>query len=444
MIVLGLGSNLNDRLANLRAALTAIKKIPGMRVKQVSPVYLSQALLPEKASSNWDQSFLNVALRCEIDLEPLVLLQKLKEIEQALGRDLNAEKWSPRIIDIDILAASEHVINTTALTIPHPGLLDRPFALWPLADVAPFWRYPLPGIFQNKTAAELVESWGSRFTGNTLFHTHQIAQRIDTPQLMGIINVTADSFSDGGRFLETDKAMQQAMSLITSGAEILDIGAESTAPNAKAISEQEEWSRLEPILSAINALKDSYVIKPKISLDTRHVYIAEQALTYGIDWINDVSGLDNPSMRSLVKSSGKECVIMHHLSIPEDRSHVIARTEDVLQTVLQWGRQRLQELEKAGLDLDKIIFDPGIGFGKMAEQSLLLLQHVSEFTQLGCRLLIGHSRKSFMNNFTSMPHAERDLETAVISLYLLQQPVDYLRVHNVDLVARALRVWKTL
>src|SRR3990167_2734641 len=166
MIVLVLGSNIGDRLHHLRKALQAIKAIPHLTVEQVSPVYHSEALLPDNAPLDWDQPYLNVACRCDTTLEPLALLKQLKTIEWSIGRKPEIRHWGPRILDIDILAWDDRVIKSDLLTIPHENLLERPFALWPLADVAAFWRFPLAGPFENKMAAELVVSWGSRFSGD--------------------------------------------------------------------------------------------------------------------------------------------------------------------------------------------------------------------------------------------------------------------------------------
>lgn len=440
MVILGLGSNVGDRLANLRKALIAIENVPGIHIEQVSPVYLSDALLPENAPPEWDMPHLNLALRCETTLEPLELLKQLKNIEWSIGRKPEVRHWGPRILDIDILGWDDLVIQSDILTVPHESLQDRPFALWPLADVAPLWRFPFTGANEGKTAAQIVEKWGSRFSGDAPFRTRQIYQRVDTPRLVGIINVTPDSFSDGKNFLMAEDALQQALALVEAGAEIIDIGAESTSPNAKSIDAKIEWERLEPVLVAILAARSSFIIPPKISIDTRHVEVAAKALTLGVDWINDVTGLDNPAMRELIIGSNTDCVIMHHLSIPENRANVLPRNIDPVQTVFEWGEQRLAELEQQGLSRDRMIFDPGIGFGKMAEQSMILLKHIPIFKTLGVRVLIGHSRKTFLSLLSSRPFAERDVETLTISLYLAQQKVDYLRVHNVEMCARGLRV----
>ncbi|RDI41346.1 dihydropteroate synthase [Aquicella lusitana] len=444
MVILGLGSNVGDRMANLRKALIAIRQIPGMIVEQVSPVYLSDALLPENAPPEWDMPHLNLALRCHTTLEPLDLLDQLKKIEWSIGRKPEVRHWGPRILDVDILAWNSDIIKSERLTVPHESLQERPFALWPLADVAPDWRFPLNGPYHDKTAAEIGEQWGSRFTGNAPLRARQIYQRIDTPQLMGVVNVTPDSFSDGGAFLEAEKALQQALYLVYSGAEIIDIGAESTAPSAKPLTADIEWQRLEPVLAAIQAAKDKFMILPKISIDTRHSEVAAKALKQGVDWINDVTGLEDEAMRELVCTSKADCVVMHHMSIPASRQHVLPRHQDPVRLVYEWGAKQIDVLEKAGISRERIIFDPGIGFGKVAEHSLQLIRHTDVFKQLGTRVLIGHSRKSFLSLFTPHTFAERDIETLSIALYLAKQPVDYLRVHNVEMCARGFRVQAAL
>ncbi len=444
MVILGLGSNLGDKLANLRKSLAAIKKIPGMTVQQISPVYLSNALLPDNAPADWDMPYLNLALRCETALQPHELLKELKNIEWSIGRKPEVRHWGPRVVDIDILAWDDLIITSETLTVPHESLQFRPFALWPLADIAPLWTFPLEGPHHGKTAAQIVEQWGSRFTGTAPFQTRQIYQRIDTPQLMGAVNVTPDSFSDGGKFLLAEQAFNHISHLIYSGAELIDIGAESTSPTAKSIDADSEWARLEPILTLLKEAKQDFFITPKISIDTRHHQVAMKALDLGVDWINDVTGLDDPAMRDLIIQSKVDCVVMHHLSIPERRDHVLPRDSDPVKLVYEWGEKRLLDLERAGIPREKIIFDPGIGFGKMAEQSLLLMKNVQVFRQLGVRILIGHSRKTFLSLFSGMSFAERDIETMTMALYLAKHDVDYIRVHNVEICARGFKVMAAL
>jgi 2-amino-4-hydroxy-6-hydroxymethyldihydropteridine diphosphokinase / dihydropteroate synthase len=444
MIILGLGSNVGDRLLHLRKAWQALQQLPQLTIRQVSPIYLSDALLPDHAPPTWNQPYLNLALRCDTTQTPFTLLKQLKQIEQTMGRQPEKKHWGPREIDIDLLAWDDFIIQNEKLHLPQSQLPLRPFALWPLADVAPLWVYPLAGAHQGKTAAQLVESWGSRFTGEAPYHTRQIAQRIDTPRLVGILNITPDSFSDGGQWIHTEKALQQALALVRAGAEVLDIGAESTAPTATALTPEKEWQRLEPILIALKQVQAEFLLPPTISIDTRHVDVAEKSLDYGVHWINDVTGLDDPRMRQLIAHTPLRCVIMHHLSIPEKRHHVLPRHRHPLHFVYEWGEKRLNELLQDGITPEQMIFDPGIGFGKRAEQSLLLLKQVTSLSQLGVPLLLGHSRKSFLSLLSAQPSSERDIETTATSLYLAKQGVDYLRVHSIDMVARALKVMAAL
>jgi 2-amino-4-hydroxy-6-hydroxymethyldihydropteridine diphosphokinase/dihydropteroate synthase len=433
MVILGLGSNIGDRLANLRKAFRLLKNISNFNIEQVSPIYISDALLPKNADVSWNRPYLNLAIRVTTSLGPLALLEKIKSIEKQCGRDASID-WSPRIIDIDILAWDDLVKYDDKLHIPHEHLHERPFALLPLKDIAPFWIYPLPGPHQGKTAVEIATQWDPN---DIPFHTRTIAQRIDTPALVGIVNITPDSFSDGGKYLQTDSALQKIIALVEDGADVVDLGAESTGPKAKSIDPMEEWERLEPILCTILQQKSHMLIAPKISIDTRHAYVAEKALALGVNWINDVTGLDHAKMRAIVANKACDIVFMHHLGVPVSQSKLIPYNEDPVAHVYQWAEKRLLELD---IQRERLIFDIGIGYGKTPEQSLMLLKNISLFKKLGVRLLVGHSRKSFLSQFTQEPAANRDIETVAISEHLAEQEVDYLRVHHINHHARALKV----
>lgn len=444
MVILGLGSNTGDRLTNLRRAREMLALIPKLSIIQASPLYLSNALLPEQAPSSWDQPYINLALKCETTLQPHDLLQQLKNVEYAIGRKPLKRHWGPRVMDIDILAWDDLVFEDELLQIPHVHLPERPFALWPLADLVPSWVYPIKGIFQGKTAAEICSRWGSRFSGEAPLNTKQILHRIDTPRLVGILNLTPDSFSDGGKFPQVQTALRQAYHLASTGAEIIDLGAEATNPEAIPLDAEDEWDRLEPFLSAIKKELSYMFIPPKLSVDTRHTEVAEKALRLGVDWINDTSGLEDPKMRDLVAASRRECVVMHNLGIPSDKNRVLPYNQNPVEKILRWGEERIAEMENAGIAREKIIFDVGLGFGKNAEHSFDLLKNIKQFQALNTRLLVGHSRKSFMTLFTNKAPAERDLETAILSLHLANQGVDYLRVHDPEICSRSFKLAKAL
>ena len=169
MVILGLGSNVGDRLMYLRQALKCLQQHADIKVCQVSPVYESDAMLPPNAPNSWHLPFFNAAVACTTTLLPYAMLKALQEIELQLGRDQQHQHWGPRTIDFDILYWPGVAINSETLTIPHKGLYERPFALWPLIDVYSDWDYP----------RDILHEWNSRFTGNAPFGTRQVTYRID-------------------------------------------------------------------------------------------------------------------------------------------------------------------------------------------------------------------------------------------------------------------------
>jgi len=452
MLIIGLGSNVGDRLANLRQAVILLRQQAKILVHQVSPVYESDPLVLEDAApEDTSLPYLNAALSCETTLEPLELLEVVKDIERKIGRPSVYQRWSPRLIDIDILAWGDRVIYSERLKVPHVDLCERPFALFPLADLAPFWRYCVTKKkHSGKTAAAIVSKWGSRFSGEAPLHTRQLNHRIDTPQVVGILNITPDSFSDGGSYNLPEQAVAQAQKLFIAGADVIDIGAESTRPNnGAAITPKEEWRRLQPILEAITMHWKDIPFRPKISVDTRNAVTAERAIEkFNVDWINDVSGCDNLAMRSVLAAASHQevkIVFMHHLGIPPNSEMILSDDQDLVQQIYIWGMKRIEELLAAGIKIEQMIIDIGIGFGKSAIQSFELIQRIREFNKFcwpKIPLLIGHSRKLFLSQFTTKPFAERDIETVIISADLCRKDkhVDFIRVHNVELNMRAMKM----
>lgn len=380
-------------------------------------------MLPEGAPSSWNRPFLNLVVEGEADGSAAGWLEHAKAIEQELGpRD--SQHWSPRSIDIDLLLWGDESQASENLVIPHPELTRRAFVLTPLAHLAP--GLSIPGC--ERTVLEL---------------SREVAPR--TPLWMGVINVTPDSFSDGGRHLEWPDIETTVDEMVAAGAHLIDVGAESTRPGASAVSAREEWSRLEPVLGRLFAKWRGDLLRPLVSVDTRHASVAERALELGADWINDVGGLTTPEMQALARGSGATWVAMHHLTLPVELDRRLPDECDPVAEVSKWLEDRMTEWLAAGLDLDRIVFDPGIGFGKNALQSLRILRELESFAGYGLRLLIGHSRKSFMKHFAGdSAAAGRDLETLGASLALAAKPVEILRVHNVPAHARALAGWSHL
>lgn len=248
------------------------------------------------------------------------------------------------------------------------------------------------------------------------------------PRLVAIINVTPDSFSDGGQYEKPDSALAAIAAAISEGADVIDIGAESTRPGATALTAEQEWERLEPVLAGLSRFKGMHVV---FSLDTRHAANAKKALGYGIKWINDVSGFSSPDMVHVAAGSDCMLVVMHSLSVPADTSVTLPEHADPISELLHFATDRFAALEAAGIERERIIFDPGIGFGKTAAQSLDIIKRIHELQVLDVPLLVGHSRKSFLSQYAAGVSQDRDEATLAISKQLAAEGVDYLRVHDI-------------
>jgi dihydropteroate synthase len=234
-------------------------------------------------------------------------------------------------------------------------------------------------------------------------------------KIFGILNLTPDSFSGSNTY-------QDAEQMLLDGADYIDVGAESTRPNATEVTPEEEWARLEPFFKTAK--------KIPISLDTRNPQTLKKALAYNnINFLNDVSGLQNDQMVQLAKNTDINVIVMHSLTVPADKNVVL--TSPPVQTLKNWFTSKLAHLTAAGINPNKIIFDPGLGFGKNMAQSAEIVQKAPELAAfchaLGTKILYGHSRKSFLN----VPDSQRDLETARLTRYLYAANVDFVRVHNV-------------
>ena len=425
-MVLGLGSNCGESIGFLRRTLQALKSSASpFQILKTSAIYESDALLPEGAPADWNIPYLNLCCLTETALDPLAALDWVKSLEHQIGRK-DRGRWAPREIDIDLLAASSGAfhgkLGDLELTLPHVGLIERPFALLPFAEVAPDWRL-------NGPAQEIALKWKYPPIEDVPFRTRKSTQSL--LELVGILNITPDSFSDGGKFLDPTHALKQAHHLIQSGASVLDIGAESTRPGAAIISSEEEWNRLEPVILQLQSEKD-FRKTYQLSLDTRNATTAKRALELGVDWINDVSGGADPKLVATVGRSKASYVFMHSLSVPPSKDQILNTGQDPIEQLICWAQEKISAFQKAGLPRERLIFDPGVGFGKNRNQNLEILARAEEFAALGVRFLIGHSRKSFLSE---LPHlsSHRDFETLAHSVSLKRKGVDYLRVHEVQM-----------
>ncbi len=261
-----------------------------------------------------------------------------------------------------------------------------------------------------------------------------------TPQVMGILNVTPDSFSDGGSFTSEETIIRQVEQMIADGADIIDVGGESTRPFADPVPEQEELARVIP---AIEALRTVSALIP-VSIDTTKASIAREALRAGATMINDISALrQDQEMIKVVQGYSGQVIIMHMQGTPGDMQ-VKPDYDDVVAEICAFFKERTAWMEEQGIDADRIIIDPGIGFGKTLAHNLTILKNIRKFKKLGYPVLIGHSRKSFFDTLLQIPMQERDCPTAVVSALCAQQETDILRVHDVKNTAVAVRLSQEL
>ena len=253
--------------------------------------------------------------------------------------------------------------------------------------------------------------------------------------VMGVVNVTPDSFSDGGRFLSPEAAIAHARTLVAEGADLLDIGGESTRPGATPVTPEEEFHRIQPVLEALHA--DGEV---PLSVDTRHAEVARRALDAGADLVNDVSGLADPAMAPLVAERKAPVVVMHMRGDPTTMA-TLAHYDDVRAEVFEELAGTAGRAVAAGVPPERILIDPGLGFAKTAEQSLELLAHVGELRSLGYPVVVGASRKSFLGAaLGGVPVGERVEASVAAAVLAARAGAHVVRVHDVAPTVRALAV----
>jgi dihydropteroate synthase len=240
---------------------------------------------------------------------------------------------------------------------------------------------------------------------------------------MGILNVTPDSFYDGGRYSRVESAVQRARDMVDAGADIVDVGGESTRPGADPITDDEEMDRVVPVIERIADLG------VPISVDTRKAAVADAALDAGADVINDVSGLSDPDMRFVAADHDASVVLMHSLDAPVDPERSVSY-EDVVEDVVRELGERVLLAERAGLDRDQIIVDPGIGFGKSADECFELVDRLEELRALNCPIMVGHSRKSMFER-VECDLGDRLPPTLAVTTMAAERGADIVRVHDI-------------
>lgn len=259
----------------------------------------------------------------------------------------------------------------------------------------------------------------------------------DAPHVMGILNVTPDSFSDGGVHFDPEDAVEAARQMVRAGADILDVGGESTRPGAEVVETQEEIRRTAPVVEAL-----SRSVSVPVSIDTRKTSVAAAALQAGARIVNDVSGLSyDLELAPLCAELHIPVCVMHAQGDPATMQEN-PQYDDVVQDVYAFLADRITALVSQGISRDHIIVDPGIGFGKTVDHNLALLRDIAVFHGLGCPILLGASRKRFIGVIGDAPNAaERAPGSIAVGLAALAQGVQLLRVHDVAMTTQAIRLW---
>ncbi len=347
-----------------------------------------------------------------------------------------ADKYRYRNIKIfGLNAAQANILKQTALTVGADCATPRGTITGNIESADCILGGTISQI--SKIAVKLgVQPFGLRSLGRQLeeFIKSQEGNR-QSPRIMGILNLTKNSFSDGGLYYDYDNAIARLEEIIKEGADIIDIGAESTKPYSEPITEEDQLKKLLPILEYISNKK--YDIP--ISIDTRSSEVAKQCLNAGATAINDVSGLTyDKNMASTVADYGCPVIIQHTKGTP-DIMQLNPEYTNLMDEIFLDLKEKIDYAIKAGINKENIIIDPGIGFGKQREHNFEILRRIGELKSFGCPIMLGLSRKSMLN----MPDADnetKDIFSAALAAIALENGVDILRVHNVKLHKKLLEV----
>ncbi|CAJ1377650.1 unnamed protein product [Effrenium voratum] len=443
-----LGSNVGDRLRHLSRAVLALRKLEGLRLVSTSSLYST------KAQYVSDQpAFLNAVVALELSEQRLADLQgflaDLKRIEDELGRRPGLRR-GPRVIDLDVVAVGQRSLDIAQgqypLQVPHALMHERDFVLVPMAEICQTWRHPtLPG---SPTLTDLLdrlrsgvsgpegaslEAWPVQMlpsAGGLLGREGQLWRRDEKTLIMGILNITPDSFSDGGDNFNTENAVRAAAEMVAAGAHVLDVGGESTRPGAAEVPVEEEVRRVVPVIQGIREAG----LDVTISIDTRKADVAKAAIEAGADWINDVSGGEFASSMLSVAAEFMAPIILMHMKGTPQTMNSLASYGAVVTEVGHYLVSRRAAAEAAGVPRWNILLDPGIGFAKDMQHNLCLLRQLSELkAQLQpSPLLVGASRKRFVGTILEEPEAKRrTFGNAATTAIAVAGGADVVRVHEV-------------
>ena len=261
-----------------------------------------------------------------------------------------------------------------------------------------------------------------------------------TTKIVGILNVTRDSFSDGGLYQETSAAIERARTLIADGADLIDIGAESSRPEGQTVSPQEEMDRLSPIIKVLKGEKIT------LSVDTYKPEVMQQVLEMGVDMINDITALRDPASVAIIKEYGVPVVIMYSRGQGPHADRTSRDHHHLMDEILNFFDERIGTLTKSGIRLENTIVDPGMGFflGGNPEPSLIVLKHLKELKRFGTRLYLSTSRKSFIGSILHREVSKRSAGTLATEVWAYLQGVDFIRTHEVQPLRDALRMLQAI
>lgn len=261
-----------------------------------------------------------------------------------------------------------------------------------------------------------------------------------TPGIFGIVNLTRDSFSDGGRYLEPERALARARELVADGADVVDLGAESTHPDSEDVSSEEELRRLEPVVPVL--VEEGL----QVSVDTHRPATMRRVLELGAHWINDVSGLADPESIAVLRDSDCRVVVMHNRSRTPRADRAVQPSDDIVAEIAAWFAVRAAQLAHDGIARERIVLDPGMGFFLDARPgpSLTVLRELERLRELGLPLLLGTSRKSFLGATVGREPEERGAATLASELWAATRGVDWIRTHDVRALADGLATWRAI
>jgi dihydropteroate synthase len=286
--------------------------------------------------------------------------------------------------------------------------------------------------FSQKLRNHLRSITKTRFTIRCRTQTLVVGEKT---LVMGTINVTPDSFSDGGLYLQPEKAIDQALEMVEHGADIIDVGGESTRPGSRGVDAEEEIGRIMPVITAVSAQTDT-----PLSVDTRKARVAREALEAGCQIVNDVTALrSDPQMGHVVAHYGAAIVLMHMRGTPETMQRDIHYVS-LMSEIIQYLEESIHLAHSAGIDTEKIIVDPGIGFGKTVDHNLVIIKRLYELRSLGRPILIGTSRKSFIGRILNADITEREEGSLASVVASILNGAHIVRVHNVRNAVRAARL----